>query len=81
MCDKSLIKMNTNEAFNQMINTRGIYHKLALARGTVGKLRHDLKTGVHAISLDKKIELLLKAGYNVKREMKWKLPLHHKRTL
>jgi hypothetical protein len=63
--------MTTDEAFIQMINIRGIFHKLDLAKGTVGKMRSDLITGNAKISLDKKIELLKKAGYKVKQEMEW----------
>jgi hypothetical protein len=63
--------MKTNQAFHEMLNTRGIYKTLGLAKGTVGKMRNDLKTGLHAITLDKKIELLLRAGYTVKQDMEW----------
>jgi uncharacterized membrane protein (DUF2068 family) len=64
--------MTTDEAFEHMIPTRGIYHKLGLAKGTVGKMRNDLKTGNAKILIDRKIALLQKAGYKLKQEIVWK---------
>ncbi|NNV57376.1 hypothetical protein [Limnovirga soli] len=63
--------MTTNEAFEQMINTRGIFRILGLTKGTVGKMRSDMRAGLNNISLDKKIAHLQKAGYIIKQEMKW----------
>jgi hypothetical protein len=66
--------MTTEEAFEEMMNTRGIYHKLGIAKGTAGKMRSDMRDGLNNISLDKKIELLKKAGYEIKQEMIWRAP-------
>ena len=66
--------MTTHEAFQQLLNTRGIYKTLGLHRGTVGKMRSDLRDGKGNVSLDKKIELLRKAGYNMLQEMDWGPP-------
>lgn len=63
--------MTTNEAFEKMINTRGIYRTLGLTKGTVGKMRSDMRAGLNNISLDKKIAHLQKAGYLIKQEMQW----------
>lgn len=63
--------MSTEEAFNQMIFTRGIYHKIGLAHGTVASMRHAIKKGKNNISLDKKIELLQRAGYKIAQPMLW----------
>lgn len=63
--------MTTDLAFRIMISTRGIYKTLGLAKGTVAKWRHDIKTGNNKISLDKKVELLLKAGFKIRQEMRW----------
>ncbi|HRH59047.1 MAG TPA: hypothetical protein PL045_00645 [Chitinophagaceae bacterium] len=64
--------MTTDQAFQEMIHTRGIYKILELHRGTVGKIKDDIKTGRQGISLDKKIEMLQKAGYKIAQEMIWK---------
>lgn len=64
--------MTTDEAFDKMINTRGIFHVLELPKGTVGSLRNDIKTARAGVSLEKKIALLKKAGYQVVQEMEWK---------
>lgn len=63
--------MTTEEAFNKMIFTRGIYHKIGLAHGTVASMRNAIKTGKNNISLDKKIQLLERAGYEIKQPMLW----------
>ena len=63
--------MTTDEAFEKLLNTRGIYKVLELHRGTIGKMKDNLRTGTAHISLDKKIELLKKAGYQVVQEMQW----------
>lgn len=66
--------MTTDEAFDQLLNTRGIYKILELHRGTVGKMKSDLQTGHAKITLDKKIELLEKAGYIKKQDIVWNNP-------
>jgi len=61
----------TDEAFEQMIHTRGIYKQLNLAQYTVMRIRLDLKKGALSMSLDRKIELLKLAGWHIAQEMKW----------
>jgi len=63
--------MTTDLAFRIMISTRGIYKTLCVAPGTVAKWRHDIKNGTYKISLDKKVQLLLKAGFKMRQEMRW----------
>jgi len=65
--------MTTEVAFRIMINTRGIHKILHVRRGTVGKWRHDLKNEAK-ISLDKKTELLERAGYVIHQDTRWLLP-------
>ena len=65
--------MSTAKAFEKMINTRAIHRKLGIDSQQVRNYRNVLKTGLTNISLDKKIELLEKAGYMVLQEMEWEL--------
>lgn len=62
--------MTTNEAFTHVINTNGIYKKLNMNRSTVKSLRKRNADG-EFISTDKKMEILIKAGYRIVQEMKW----------
>jgi hypothetical protein len=66
--------MTTDQAFWEMINTRGIYHRLGLSAYTVRRMRLDLKNGVLNTSLERKMELLLMAGYHLVQEPKWQAP-------
>ena len=66
--------MTTDEAFEKLLNTRGIYKTLGVHRGTVGSMKALLKNDEVKISLDKKIELLKKAGYIMKQDIVWKEP-------
>lgn len=65
--------MTTELAFRIMISSRGIYKKLAVTKGTVARWRHNIKTGSGSISLDRKVDLLKKAGFILKQEMRWTL--------
>ncbi|MDP9231004.1 MAG: hypothetical protein M3O67_10105 [Bacteroidota bacterium] len=66
--------MTTEEAFEEMMNKRGIYHVLGIAHGTAAKMRSDMRAAKNNISLDKKIELLKKAGYDMVQDIIWKEP-------
>lgn len=77
---KLILLMTTDEAFEQLLSTRGIYKTLVLHRGTIGKMKSDLQTGHAKITLDKKIELLQKAGYKIVQEMKWDEPSKYNYT-
>jgi hypothetical protein len=65
------MKRTTDDCFNEMINTRGIYKKIGLSEGRVKRMRFDMRAGADNISMDLKIKLLLKAGYAVVQEMMW----------
>ncbi len=68
--------MTTELAFQIMISTRGIYKKLGVTRGTVGRLRYNLKHN-KSISLNYKIQLLQKAGFVIIQELRWTLANTH----
>lgn len=63
--------MTTEEAFKELLNTRGMSTKLGVKRTTWGRMKSDFLKGTAKVSLDKQIELLQKAGYEVVQEMKW----------
>ncbi|PKP02073.1 MAG: hypothetical protein CVU11_13275 [Bacteroidetes bacterium HGW-Bacteroidetes-6] len=63
--------MKTIEAFTAMLKTKGIAEKIGVPENTIKSLRFRLKNGVF-ISIDKMIELLVKAGYSIETEMTWK---------
>lgn len=63
--------LTTDEAFKEMINTRGIYKRLGIHEGTVRRMRSDMRAGIKNITLDKKVELLTKAGFPMVQEMRW----------
>lgn len=65
--------MTTDNAFSEMIHLRGIHNDLGVSQKLVSVYRQHLKNGRH-ITLDQKIELLEKAGYNLVQEPKWKRP-------
>lgn len=65
--------MTTELAFRIMISTPGVYKKLGVAKGTVAAWRYNIKTGARKISLDRKVELLNKAGFCLLQEMRWTL--------
>jgi uncharacterized membrane protein (DUF2068 family) len=66
--------MTTTEAFTQLINTRGMSTQLGVKRTTWGRMKTDFLKGTAKVSLDKQIELLQKAGFEVVQEMKWGNP-------
>lgn len=73
----------TREAFEALIQERGIYKRLGVERSTVATWKIYLKKGKN-ISLDKMVEMLLKAGASVVQEKIWevgpiKLPKDNKR--
>ena len=59
--------MNTQQIdtlFREMIETRGIYKALGFSsRSQVNTIRINYRNG--KVSLEKKLELLAKAGYNI----------------
>jgi len=66
--------MTTDKAFEEMTNKRGIYNKLGLTKGGVGRMRYDLRNNINNITLDLKISLLQKAGYKITQNIVWKQP-------
>lgn len=65
--------MTTEEAFAKMIATKGMARKLGLSDSTFGSIKYAYKTGTKTVSLDKKIELLQKAGYSIEQDIVWNL--------
>lgn len=65
----------TDQAFTQMINTRGISKKIGLKPNTVTYMRHAIKNGTVQYSLDYKIKLLQLAGYQAVQQMIWNNPV------
>ena len=59
------------EAFYQVINTRGIYRQLGIAEGTVSSLRTAFKNG--RVTINKMREILSLAGYKMVQQEKWEL--------
>ncbi|HYC30062.1 MAG TPA: hypothetical protein VEB42_14615 [Chitinophagaceae bacterium] len=56
--------MNTdqiNKAFENLVVERNVYKKLGVSSGVVRTMRYNLKNGI-AISIDKKMDWLKKAG-------------------
>lgn len=60
----------TREAFEALINQRGIYKLLGVDRSTVSNWKSYLEAG-KSISLDKMEEMLIKAGANAVQEKVW----------
>ena len=60
----------TNEAFTLVINKRGVYKKLGITSDAVRNLRRRNASG-EFISTDKKIEVLIKAGFKIIQDMRW----------
>lgn len=65
--------MTTDEAFAKMIATKGMAKKLGLSDSTFGSIKYAFRTGKKTVSLDKKIELLQKAGYAIQQDIIWQL--------
>jgi glutamate synthase domain-containing protein 1 len=63
----------TKQAFEMMLQERGIYKKLGVDTSTVANWKTYLKQG-KSISLDKMEEMLTKAGATVAQEKLWKVP-------
>ena len=53
-----------HQAFECVVNERGIYHKLKIPKNNVAQYRWKLKRGIH-ITIDKKLSVLQKAGYRL----------------
>jgi hypothetical protein len=53
--------MTTPEAFNQLIQEKGIHHQLEITASQLAALRYDYRN--RKVSAEKMEELLLKAGY------------------
>jgi hypothetical protein len=60
----------TKQAFETMLQERGIYRKLGVDTSTVANWKTYLKKG-QSISLDKMEEMLLKAGATIAQEKIW----------
>ena len=55
--------MKTDEAFEKMINTTGIYKKIKISCVYQQILKKRFKKKTNSISLEKKYRLLITAGY------------------
>jgi hypothetical protein len=62
----------TRQAFEMMIQERGIYKKLGVERSTVAGWKIYLREG-KSISLDKMKEMLIKAGAIIVQEKVWNI--------
>ena len=67
--------MTTDEAFAKLLNTQFIARELGIKHGTFGSLKNSFFTGRKTVSLDKKVELLKKAGYTIEQEIVWGQPV------
>ena len=65
--------MTRDEAFEKVIFTRGISKELGVPDYVVRSLRQEFKKPDGKISIDKKIEILLKAGYRMIQQEAWDL--------
>lgn len=65
-----MASMTTNDAFTLVINKRGVYKKLGITSDAVRNLRRRNAAG-EFISTDKKIEVLIKAGFKIIQDMRW----------
>ena len=61
--------MTIDEAFEELLNTRGMAKLLGISRQTFSSYKYDMASGRRGVSLDKKKELLEKAGWVVKIEV------------
>lgn len=64
--------MTRSEAFAEVINQRGVYHKLGMDDGYVRSLRKKFKDG-DVISEELMKDVLLKYGATIKQEELWVL--------
>lgn len=65
--------MTTKEAFSAMIFSRGVWKSLGISATRIKYFRNRIKHD-KPVDTDKMIELLIKAGWKVKQEIKWKEP-------
>ena len=63
--------MTTEIAFRILLFQPGVFRTLNVRRGTVGKWRSNYKKDPESISLNKKIELLQRAGFKMYQETRW----------
>lgn len=62
----------TEELFEHVIHTRGVYQDLGITEMAVKNLRRNYKAG--KVSIDKMHEVLRRAGYQIVQETKWGQP-------
>ena len=63
--------MTTDEALTKLFSIRGIYKKMDMSINAFHAMKNSFKTGRYNISLDKKIELLTKAGFVKEQDIEW----------
>jgi len=63
--------MTTDEALTKLFAIRGIYKKMDISINAFHALKNSFKTGRYNITLDKKIELLTKAGFVKEQDIEW----------
>ena len=63
--------MTTDEALTRLFAIKGIYKKVGMSMSSYSALKNNFKTGRYNISLDKKIELLTKAGFVKEQDIIW----------
>ncbi len=61
--------MNLDDAFMEMLTTKGMAKQLDIKRGTFSTMQYDVKTKRKEISMERKISLLQQAGYTVTIEV------------
>ena len=63
--------MTTDEALTKLFSIKGIHNKMDINISTFSALKNSFNTGRYKITLDKKIELLTKAGFMKEQEISW----------
>ena len=69
-----MVTLTTDEAIEMLFSIRGMAKKLGMNVSAFGNLKHNYKTGKANVTLDKKIELLTKAGFIKEKDIDWKQP-------
>ena len=67
--------MTTDEALTKLFAIKGIHNQIGMSISTFSALKNSFNTGRYNITLDKKIELLTKAGFVKEQEISWSYEL------
>lgn len=63
--------LNTKQAFYFLMQEDDLPARLGYHRGTIGRIRHDIKYNNKYPSIEKMEEMLVKGGWKVKQEKLW----------